>query len=135
MKRSAALAITVVLGTAGAGGRAASVQLGLGAPTAQPVSFARIKRGLREKPTAPLRLSDRVLLSYYVSVVGESPPIDVFKDFDTRHGAVPFSAPTHQELFSQVTPQEFRAPSADILGAAVWLGTKLAKKTDANRKK
>jgi hypothetical protein len=100
-----------------------------------PVSLARIKRGLREKPTEPLRLSDRVLLSYYVSVVGEGPPIDVFKDFDTQRGAVPFSAPTHQELFYQVTPQEFRAPSADILGAAVWLGTKLAKKTDANRKK
>jgi hypothetical protein len=48
---------------------------------------------------------------------------------------VPFSAPTHQELFNQVTPQEFRAPAADILGAAVWLGTKLARKTADNRKK
>jgi hypothetical protein len=48
---------------------------------------------------------------------------------------VPFTAPSHQELFDQVTPREFRAPAADILGAAVWLGTKLAKKTVDNRKK
>jgi hypothetical protein len=42
---------------------------------------------------------------------------------------VPFAAPTHDELFRQVTPQEFRSPPADLLGAAVWLGTHLARKT------
>jgi hypothetical protein len=97
-----------------------------------PVSLERIKRELHDAQPTPL--SDRLRLSYYVAVIGESKPIDIFKDFDTRHGAVPFTAPSHQELFEHVTPREFRAPPADILGAAVWLGTKLAKKAADNRK-
>ena len=98
-----------------------------------PVSLKRIKRGLQEAQSNPP--ANRLRLSYYVAVVGESRPISLLKDFDTIHGAVPFSAPTHQELFDQVTPREFRAPAADLLGAAVWLGTKLAKKAADNRKK
>ena len=97
-----------------------------------PVSLKRIKRGLEEAESNPP--ANRLRLSYYVAVIGESPPIDIFKDFDTQHGPVPFTAPSHQELFEQVTPKEFRSPPADILGAAVWLGTKLAKKAADNRK-
>jgi hypothetical protein len=91
-----------------------------------PVSLARIKRGLRDTSTreSPLGLK----LAYYVNVVGESPQVNLFKDFDSRTGRVPFAAPTHQELFDQVTPQEFKSPPADLLGAAAWLGGKLVKK-------
>jgi hypothetical protein len=96
------------------------------------VSLKRIKRGLEEAESRPP--ANQLRLSYYVAVIGESKPIDIFKDFDTQHGAVPFTAPSHQELLEQVTPREFRAPPADILGAAVWLGTKLAKKAADNRK-
>jgi hypothetical protein len=99
---------------------------------ALPVSLKRIKRGLQEAQSQPP--SHRLKLSYYVAVVGQSEPINLFKDFDTIHGAVPFTAPSHQELLEQVTPREFRAPAADLLGAAVWLGTKLAKKAADNRK-
>jgi hypothetical protein len=99
-----------------------------------PVSLSRIKRGLQEAQSRPI--SNRLKLSYYVAVVGESSkPINLFKDFDTIHGAVPFTAPSHQELFDHVTPQEFRAPPVDILGAAVWLGSKLAGKAVDNRRK
>jgi hypothetical protein len=104
-----------------------------GSKNTSPVSLKRIKRALQEAQAQPP--SNRLRLSYYVAVVGESQPIDLFKDFDTTHGAVPFTAPSHQELFDQVTPREFRAPSADLLGAAMWLGTKLAKKVSDNRKK
>jgi hypothetical protein len=96
------------------------------------VSLKRIKRGLQEAESQPP--ANHLRLSYYVAVVGESKPIDILKGFDTRNGAVPFSAPSHQELFEHVTPREFRAPPADILGAAVWLGTRLAKKASDNRK-
>ena len=98
-----------------------------------PVSLKRIKRALQQAQAQPP--SNRLRLTYYVAVVGESQPIDLFKDFDTTHGAVPFTAPSHQELFDQVTPREFRPPSADILGAAVWLGSKLAKKGADSQKK
>ncbi len=127
MKRSAALLLAVALALPTSAAAQSQDSAAVKADRS-PVSLARIKRGLRETPTQPLLLSDRVLLSYYVSVIGESPPINVFKDFDTRRGVVPFSAPTHQELFSQVTPQEFRAPAADILGAARWIKAKFAKR-------
>jgi hypothetical protein len=91
-----------------------------------PISLDRIKRGLRESQSRPVQNGLKV--SYYVTVVADNPAINLFKDFDTLHGLVPRSAPTHQELFEQVTPKEFRAPAADVLGAAVWLGSKLAKK-------
>jgi hypothetical protein len=94
-------------------------------PGPLPVSLARIKRELRERESRPQ--SQRLKLSYYVAVVGANPQIDLFKNFDTRHGPVPMSAPTHQELFNQVTPQEFRAPAADVLGAARWVGSKLSR--------
>jgi hypothetical protein len=97
-----------------------------------PVSLQRIKRGLEEAESNPP--PNRLRLSYYVAVIGESEPIDIFKGFDTVHGPVPFTAPSHQELFEQVTPKEFRSPPADILGAAVWLGTKLARTAADNRK-
>ena len=92
-----------------------------------PVSLTRIKRRLREAESSPP--AGRLRLSYYVAVVGrEEKPINLLKDFDAMNGPVPFAAPSHQELFDQVTPREFRPPAADVLGAAVWLGTKLAKK-------
>jgi hypothetical protein len=92
-----------------------------------PVSLKRIKRALQEAESNPP--ANRLRLSYYVAVIGENKRVSILKDFDAMHGPVPFSAPTHQELFEQVTPREFRPPAADLLGAAVWLGTKLAQKT------
>lgn len=98
-----------------------------------PVSLVRIKRQLREAQAHESRHG--LKLTYYVSVVGETPPVNLFQDFDAVHGAVPFAAPTHQELFQQVTPKEFSAPPADLLGAAVWLGTRLTKKAiDSHRR-
>ncbi len=97
-----------------------------------PVSIARIKRGLRE--TAARESRHGLKLTYYVNVMGDTPQVNLFKDFDTVHGRVPGSPPTHQELFQQFTPKEFSAPAADLLGAAVWLGTKLTKKAiDSHR--
>jgi hypothetical protein len=131
MTRFAAVALAVALGLpvsafaqGGQSGRDAGND-------SSPVSLKRIKRGLQEAEARPP--ANQLRLSYYVAVIGESKPIDIFKDFDTQHGAVPFTAPSHQELFEQVTPREFRAPPADILGAAVWLGTKLVKKAADNR--
>ena len=133
MTRFAALVLAVaLLGPAPALAQSASDRRDARADSS-PFSLKRIKRQLQEADAQP-PANTRLRLAYYVAVIGESKPIDIFKDFDTRHGAVPFTAPSHQELFEQVTPREFRAPAADILGAAVWLGTKLAKKASDNRK-
>ena len=91
-----------------------------------PVSLVRIKRALSQP--APSKNVEGLKISYYVSVTAENPPIDIFKNFDTRHGPVPGAPPTHAELFAHVTPQEFRAPPADFTAIIGWLGSSIYKK-------
>ena len=91
-----------------------------------PVSLARIKRALQDSRRQDSL--DQLRLAYYVSVVASEPRINIFKDFDWKHGTVPGSPPSHQELFRQVTPQEFSAPVADFTAIAAWVGSKIAHK-------
>jgi hypothetical protein len=88
-----------------------------------PVSLARIKRELN-RPRQVESLNE-LRLAYYVSVSADAPQVNIFKDFDWKHGTVPGSAPSHQELFQQVTPKEFSAPVADFTAIAAWLGSRM----------
>jgi hypothetical protein len=46
--------------------------------------------------------------------------MDLFKDFDlSPSGPVRYGGMTHAEFMDQVTPQEFRAPSANLAGVAM----------------
>lgn len=91
---------------------------------ASPLSIVRIQRELRQaQPT----LSETAL-KYYVQVYGQAPKIDVFKLKADSIGVVPWGAPTHQDFIDLWTPQEFRAPAADIPGAIFWLAQRLARK-------
>jgi len=124
MMRPIALALSVALGLPASA-------LAQNQPTAPakdelPVSLVRIKRALSQP--APSKSVDGLKISYYVSVTAENPPIDIFKDFDTKHGPVPGAAPTHAELFAHVTPQEFSAPAADLTAIIGWLGSSIYKK-------
>jgi hypothetical protein len=72
-----------------------------------------------------------------VDVYGTNPKVDFFKDFDlSPNGAVRYGGMTHAEFLNVVTPQAFRAPSADLLGLAAFaiqqLGNKL--RNDAAKK-
>jgi len=88
--------------------------------------MARIKRALQQPHRdQPL---DQLRLAYYVSVTADAPQLNVFKDFDFRHGPVPGSAPSHQEMLQHLTPQEFSAPAADLTWLGSWLGSKIAHK-------
>ncbi len=98
--------------------------VGVAEQPAPPLSLARIQRDLRQ---APPTLS-QTALKYYVQVYGLAPKIDVFKLKSDSTGAVPWGAPTHQDFIDLWTPQEFRAPAADIPGAIFWLAQRIAKK-------
>jgi hypothetical protein len=95
-----------------------------------PVNLAYIKRKLAE--TRQIQSLDQFRLAYYVTVSAEAPQVNIFKDFDWKHGTVPGSPPSHQELFQQVTPQEFSAPVADFTAIAAWLGSKIAHKKNGS---
>ncbi len=77
-----------------------------------PVSLERIKRKLAQvTPTQ----SSLLRLDYYVEVYGRAPKIDILQGFDVHSGPVPYGAPTHADLLSQILPPESRAPPLFLL--------------------
>jgi hypothetical protein len=78
-----------------------------------PINMERIQRKLRQASVREER--DGLNLKYMVDVFGLAPPIQFFAPReDLRNGPVPFSAPTHRQMVDAVTPQEYRAPAAQI---------------------
>jgi hypothetical protein len=119
MRRSLFLAL--VLAMAGPPPFAAAQQSQ--SPPDPPVSLERIKRQLAQKQQ--VQSLDQLRLAYYVSVTANAPEVNIFKDFDWKHGRVPDSPPTARELFQQVTPIEFSAPVMDFTQVGAWLGSKI----------
>ena len=73
----------------------------------------RIQRKLRQASVREER--DGLNLKYMVDVFGLAPPIQFFAPReDLRNGPVPYGAPTHRQMVDAVTPQEYRAPAAQI---------------------
>ncbi len=99
------------------------------APADPPVSLVRIKRALAE--TRQVQSLEQFRLAYYVSVSAEAPPVNIFKDWDWRKGRAAGLPPTAQELWQQVTPQEFSAPVMDFTKIGAWLGSKIVHKKSA----
>jgi len=95
------------------------------APSAQvdvsklPINVNRIHRQLRQTTVREER--DGLNLRYIVDVYGRAPQLELFtKQDNLRDGAVPNSAPTHQDMLNQMTPQEYRAPAADFSNLLRW---------------
>ncbi len=80
-----------------------------------PVSLERIRRELIHQAARSRNDSHGLDIRYYVEVYGHAPQIQIFSpDEDLVHGPVPYGGMTHQEFLNLVTPQEFRAPAADL---------------------
>lgn len=83
------------------------------------LNLGRIKHHLalseaREESDSLLRLE------YRLSVYAEAPPIELLNGFDTRNGAVPFGAPTHQDFLNHWVPREFRMPAFPLVPILGW---------------
>ena len=85
-----------------------------------PVSISRLQRHLRR--SAIRDESVGLNLRYVIDVFGQAPPI-VFLPPDSNivFGPVPYGAPTHADLLRHITPQEYRAPAADLGALFRWL--------------
>lgn len=91
-----------------------------------PIDVDRIHRELQQSSIREER--DGLNLRYVVSVYGQAPPLVIFgPEDDLVNGAVPNSAPTHKEMIEHVTPQEFRAPAADLGALMRWLAERAKK--------
>ena len=88
-----------------------------------PVNLDRIQRQLQQTTVREER--DGLNLRYVVDVYGRAPRIELFAPQpNLMTGPAPYGAPTHREMIDAVTPQEFRAPAADVGALFRWLADK-----------
>jgi hypothetical protein len=81
------------------------------------VSLERIKRELGGRP--PTRDGTGLKLDFYVEVVGQAPPIQLFTPQELAAGPVPFAPPTHADILNMITKPEFRSPAVPISTLAI----------------
>jgi hypothetical protein len=85
-----------------------------------PVSLERLQRRIRESVEREERNGPAI--RYTVDVFGRSPRIELFRREDNLvNSAIPYGAPTHQEMMDIVTPKEFRSPAMDFGNLLRWL--------------
>jgi hypothetical protein len=140
MKRLTALVLGVVLFVAGSafGQRRAPepdpVETSVSAES-MPISVERVRRELsRQAPTGNVSLR----LDYYVEVYGKTAALAAFLEGTDFTGPAPYGGPTHRDILNMITPQQFRAPAADIGALINWINQKLKerqKERDAHRPK
>ena len=92
-----------------------------------PVNLQRIQKAIQQSSSSESREGLRI--RYQVDVFGRAPVLEFFTNQDDLvNGPVPRSAPTHNDMLYQMTPQEFRAPAADFTTLMRWLANKANKK-------
>jgi hypothetical protein len=91
-----------------------------------PISLSNIEKRLRQTTIREER--DGLNLRYFVDVYAKAPDIVLFtKEDNLFYGPVPYGAPTHREMVDMITPQEHRAPAADMGALLRWLSGKKQK--------
>src|SRR5687768_15108642 len=92
-----------------------------------PISLSNIEKKFRQSTMREER--DGLNLRYFVEVYAKAPPIVLLsKEDNLVYGPVPYGAPTHREMVDMITPQEHRAPAADMGALFRWLSGKKEKK-------
>src|SRR5262249_28725243 len=88
-----------------------------------PIDLTKVTRELRQSAATESRSG--LNLRYRIDVYGQAPRIELFtKEDNIEYGRAPYGAPTHQEMIDHVTPQEYRAPYADIGNLIRWINDK-----------
>ena len=78
-----------------------------------PIDIRRIERSFRQTIIREER--DGLNLRYFVDVYAKAPEIVLLTPEDNlRYGPVPYGGPTHREMLDMITPQEHRAPAANL---------------------
>src|SRR5688500_296088 len=88
-----------------------------------PIDLRRIEKSFRQTTIREER--DGLNLRYFVDVYAKAPNIVLFtKEDNLLTGPVPYGGPTHREMLDMITPQEHRAPAADMGALFRWLSGK-----------
>src|SRR5678815_2061037 len=91
-----------------------------------PIDLAKVTRELRQSTATDTRSG--LNIRYRVDVYGQAPRIELFtKQDNLAYGPAPYGAPSHRDMIEHVTPQEYRAPYADIGNLIRWLNERSKK--------
>ena len=91
-----------------------------------PVDLDRIQRQLQQASSR--EEADGLQLRYFIDVYAQAPPLVVFgPDANLSSGPVPYGGPTHRDMLEQMTPQEYRAPAADLSALFRWFAERARK--------
>jgi len=97
-------------------------------PTRLGIDLSRIQHDLRQAASTQSE-NHGLKVRYTVDVYGQAPRIELFTSKDNlQSGPAPYGGPTHQEMINHVTPQEYRAPAADLASLFRWLSDKTSRK-------
>ena len=97
------------------------------------VSLKRIQRGLFIAESREKQGGDAMHLEFNVQVYGKSPKIEVLKGIDLFNGAVPGTAPSHNQMIEYWTPQIYRTPTMPVSALAVWAAQQFWAKSKKSR--
>jgi hypothetical protein len=92
-----------------------------------PLNLSKLNQSLRRSQEREERLG--LNLRYSIQVYGSAPRIQWFDPARDNlfTGAVPHTAPSHQDMIQFWTPQEFRSPAMDLNSLGRWLTDKTTK--------
>ena len=85
------------------------------------VSFDRIKRQVAQKPATTD--TTELKIEYYVEVVADAPPFQLFAPDESSFGTVPGAAPSHADMMRHITPLAFSAPAATLVSLGAQRGS------------
>ena len=94
------------------------------------VSLSKIQKGLFIAEAREKSKGDGIHLEFNVQVYGRAPRIEVLKGIDLVNGAVPGSAPSHNQMIEFWTPQIYRSPTMPISTLAFWAANEIFKKSN-----
>lgn len=94
------------------------------------VSLSKIQKGLFIAEARERSRGDGIHLEFNVQVYGTAPKIEVLQGIDLVNGAVPGSAPSHNQMIEYWTPQIYRSPTMPISTLAFWAASELFKKSN-----
>lgn len=97
------------------------------------VSISRIQKGLFVAAEREKEKKDGIHLEFNVQVYGQAPKIEVLKGIDLVNGAVPGSAPSHNQMIEYWTPQIYRSPGLPISALAYWAAQHFWEKSKKTR--
>ena len=99
------------------------------------VDLARIQKGLRfaESKEKGKASPDALRLDFSIQVYGQAPRIEVLNGIDLFNGAVPGTAPSHNQMIEYWTPVIYRTPTMPVSALAYWAAQQFWEKSKKSR--